>query len=204
MTDQPTSVLGPGDGFGEPTPTKTRPTRVPLAWNGGTDVGLLLLRFAVGGTFFAHGMQKVFGLWGGPGIGGFAQYLETLGFRETVTLAWVTGITELVAGGFVVLGVLTPLAAAGLVGVMLNAVLLKAGNGFFVAGPAGADAVQLDVLLGLAAAALVLTGPGRIALDRGRTWHRRPAPWGVLALIVGVTAGVLVYLLLRGPVPPGL
>ncbi len=202
MTDQPTSVLGTGDGFGEPTASKTRPTRVALAWNGGTDVGLLLLRFAVGGTFFAHGMQKVFGLWGGPGIGGFARYLDTLGFRETTTLAWVTGITELVAGGFVVLGVLTPLAAAGLVGLMINAVLLKAGNGFFVAGPAGANAVELEVVLGLAAAAIVFTGPGRIALDRGRTWHRRPAPWGVLALIVGVTAAVLVQVLLRGPLPP--
>lgn len=197
MTDQPTSVLGTGDGTGEPS--KTRPTRVALAWNGGTDLGLLLLRFAVGGTFFAHGMQKVFGLWGGPGIGGFAQYLGTLGFRETTTLAWVTGLTELVAGGFVVLGVLTPLAAAGLVGLMINAVLLKAGNGFFVAGPAGAGAVELELVLGLAAAALVFTGPGRVALDRGRTWHRRPAPWGVLALIVGVGAGVLVYLLLRIP-----
>ncbi len=204
MSDQPTSVLGTGDGSGEPATSRTRPTRRELTWNGGTDVGLLLLRFAVGGTFFAHGMQNVFGLWGGRGIGGLAQYLDSLGFRETTTLAWVTGITELVAGGFVVLGVLTPLAAAGLVGLMINAVLLKAGNGFFVAGPSGAGAVELEVLLGLAAAAIVFTGPGRIALDNGRTWHRRPAPWGVLALIVGVAAGVLVYVLLRSPVPPAL
>jgi putative oxidoreductase len=198
MSDQPTSIL-PGSGTGRTgdSEPKTRPTRRALTWNGGTDIGLLLLRFAVGGTFFAHGMQKVFGLWGGPGIAGFARTLDGFGFQQPTTLAWVTGITELVAGAFVVLGVLTPLAAAGLLAIMINTVLLKMGNGFFVGSPAGANAVELDVVLGLAAAALVFTGPGRIALDNGRTWHRRPGSWGVLALIVGVAAGVLAFVLLR-------
>lgn len=194
MSEQPTSVF---PGFSDSEPTKTRPTRRPLAWNGGTDLGLLLLRLGVGGTFVAHGMRSVFGIWDGPGIGGLATYLGTLGFVETTTLAWVTGVTELVAGAFVVLGVATPLAAAGLLALMINAVLLKAGNGFFVASTSGANAVELDVVLGLAAAALVLTGPGHIALDNRRPWHRRPGPWGVLALVIGVAAAVLVFLLLR-------
>lgn len=196
MTEQPTSYLGTG--YDEPQSTTTRPARRALAWNGGTDLGLLLLRFGVGGTFFAHGAQKVFGLWGGPGITGFAQVLDGFGFVESVALAWVVGVTELVAGAFVVLGVLTPLAAAGLLALMIDAVVLKAVNGFFVASPAGAGAVELEVVLGLAAAAIVLTGPGRVALDNGRTWHRRPAPWGVLALLVGVAAAVLVLVFLRG------
>ena len=55
-------------------------------------------------------------------------------------------------------------------------------------------------MLGLGAACLVFTGPGRIALDNGRAWHRRPASWGVLALVIGVAAAVLVYILLRRPV----
>ena len=197
MSDQPTSILPGAGGFGAPEPAKTLPTRRPLVWNRGTDVGLLLLRFAVGGTFFAHGMQKVFGLWGGPGIDGFARMLEGFGFQQATTLSWVTGITELVAGAFVVLGFLTPLAAAGLLAIMINTVALKFGNGFFIASPAGAGAVELEVVLGLAAAALVLTGPGRVALDNGRAWHRRPASWGVLALVIGVAAAVLVFVLLR-------
>ncbi len=142
-------------------------------------------------------MQKVFGLWGGPGIGGFARVLEGYGYAPPVVLAWVTGLVELVAGASVVLGVGTPLAAGGLVALMLNTVLLKAGNGFFVASAAGADAVELDVVLGLAAAALALTGAGRTALERGRTWNRRPAAWGLLGLVVGITAGLLVFVLLR-------
>jgi putative oxidoreductase len=193
MSDQPTSII-PGAGGGDTAP---QPRLRELEWHRGADWGLLVLRFAVGGVFFAHGMQKVFGLWGGAGIAGFTRALEGLGFRNAEVLAWVTGITELVAGAFVVLGVLTPLAAAGLAAIMINAVLLKAGNGFFIAGPAGSAAVELDVVLGLAAVAVALTGPGRIALDRGRTWQRRPTPWGLLALAVGVTAAVLVAVLLR-------
>ena len=201
MSEQPTSLFpgSGGSGFGATDPATTRPNLRPLAWNGGTDIGLLLLRFAVGGTFFAHGMQKVFGMWGGPGPGGFARTLEGFGYQQAATLSWVTGIVELVAGAFVVLGVLTPLAAAALLAIKINAVLLKMGGGFFVAGAAGSDAVELDVVLGLAAAALVFTGPGRVALDNGRPWHRRPASWGVLSLVVGVAAAVLVYLLLRRP-----
>ncbi len=197
MSDQPTSILPGAGGFGSTDPVTTRPNRRPLTWNPGTDVGLLLLRFAVGGTFFAHGMQIVSGLWGGPGIDGFARILEGFGYQQPVVLAWVAGITAVVGGALVVLGFLTPLAAAGLLALMINSVAVKIGNGFFVASPAGANAVELDVVLGLAAAALTLTGAGRIAVDKGRTWNLRPAPWGVLALVIGVVAAVLVLVLLR-------
>jgi putative oxidoreductase len=203
MTGEPTTAY-PGFGnygpAGSTAPSDTRPTRRPLAWNGGTDIGLLLLRLGIGGVVFAHGAQKVFGLWGGTGIAGFATNLEGLGYQQATTLSWLTGVTELIAGAFLVLGLLTPLAAAAVLAIMINAVLLKLGNGFFVTGPKGSDAIELSGLLGLGAACLVLTGPGRIALDNGRAWHRRPASWGVLALVIGVAAAVLVYVLLRRPV----
>jgi putative oxidoreductase len=203
MSDMPTTTVpggygGYGGGVGN-DPKNTRPTRRPLAWNGGTDVGLLLLRFAVGGVLFAHGAQKVFGLWGGTGIAEFARMLEGYGYQQSVTLSWVAGIAELVGGAFVVLGVLTPLAAAGLLAIMINAVLVKLNNGFFITSAAGSNAIEFDVVLGLASAALVFTGPGRIALDNGRPWHRRPASWGVLALVIGIAAAVLVRILLRRP-----
>ena len=168
-----------------------------MEWNGGTDLGLLFLRIGIGGVFFGHGMQKVFGLWGGPGIDGFARALEGSGFTQPVTLSWVTGLTELIGGAFVVLGVLTPLAATGLLAIMINTVIVNWGAGIFVGPGAAVNAVEYDLALGLAAAALVFTGPGRIALDNGRTWHRRPAPWGVLALVIGVAASLLVFFLLH-------
>jgi hypothetical protein len=105
MTEQPTAYPGYGN-YGTATqPDATRPTRRPLAWNGGTDIGLLLLRVGIGGAAFAHGAQKVFGLWGGPGITAFAANLETFGYQQSTTLSWATGVTELVAGAFVVLDV---------------------------------------------------------------------------------------------------
>ena len=205
MTDQPTSLFstGPGRGSestglgGSNTQPLDRANRRELTWNPGADLGLLLLRFAVGGVFFAHGMQHVFGMWGGSGIGGLTQGLTDFGFSRPGLLAWATALTELVGGAGVVLGLLTPLAATGLLALMINAVLLKAHNGFFISGPPGAGSVELEVVLGLAAAAIVLTGPGRIALDRGRTWQRRPAPWGVLCLAIGGAAGLLAFFLLR-------
>lgn len=210
MSDQPTSLFSTGPGpdtgasarpvpGGSNTQPLDRPKRRELAWNPATDLGLLLLRFAVGGTFFAHGMQHVFGMWGGTGLGGLTTYLAGLGFRNPGVLAWVVSLTELIGGAGVVLGLLTPLAATGLLALMINAVLLKAHNGFFIAGPPGAASVELEAVLGLGAAALVLTGAGRIALESGRTWNRRPAPWGVLSLVVGVAAALVVLFLLRAP-----
>jgi putative oxidoreductase len=208
MTDQPTSLFstgpGPGPGAGPAggsggatTQPLDKPKRRELAWNGAADLGLVVLRFAVGGVFFAHGVQKVFGLWGGLGIAEFTRTLDLSGYANPGVFAWVAAVGELVAGAAVALGVLTPLAAAGLVAYALNAVLVNAHNGFFISGPPGAGAVELDVVLGLAAAAIVLIGSGHIALDNGRTWQRRPAPWGVLFLGIGVAAGLLVFFLLR-------
>jgi putative oxidoreductase len=207
MSDQQTSLFnsdpgasGSGSGFGlggATTQPLDRPKRRELTWNPSADLGLLLLRFAIGGVFFAHGMQHVFGLWGGVGMTGLRNALTAFGFRNVNVLAWVTALTELVGGAAVVLGLFTPLAAAGLLALMINAVLLKAVNGFFIAGPPGAASVELEVVLGLGAAALVLTGAGRIALENGRTWNRRPAPWGVLCVVIGVAAALAVYFLLR-------
>jgi putative oxidoreductase len=197
VMSEPTSIIPTTVYRGDVEPTSTKPTRRPLTWNAGTDLGLLLLRFAIGGTIFAHGVQKVFGMWGYPGIGEFTRSVEQLGYQQPSTLAWVVAVTELVAGGFVVLGLITPLAAAALLSIKINTVLVKLAGGFFIASQAGAGAVELDVVLGIGAAALVFTGPGRIALDNGRSWHRRPASWGVLSLVVGVAAAVLVYLFLH-------
>jgi putative oxidoreductase len=120
----------------------------------------------------------VFGLWGGPGIAAFANHLTAFGYQQANTLSWVAGITELVAGAFIVLGLLTPLAAAAVLSIMINAVLLKLTNGFFVTGPSGSDAVEYTLVLGLSSACRVFTGPGRIALDNGRR--------GAAARLVGV------------------
>jgi putative oxidoreductase len=169
-----------------------------VAWNGAADIGLLLLRFLIGGLFFAHGAQKVLGMWGGQGIARTAENLAGYGFvAQADALAWALGVVEVVAGAFVVLGLLTPLAAAGLLSVKIVAVAVKWGTVPLYAA-AAPDALEVDLLLGGGAAALVFTGAGRIALDRGRTWQRRPLPYAWLSLIVGLGVAAAVYFLLRG------
>ncbi|MDQ3887043.1 MAG: DoxX family protein [Actinomycetota bacterium] len=167
-----------------------------IHWNSGADLGLLILRLVLGGTFLAHGLQKLFGLFGGPGVSGFADGLASYGYRAPNVLALVAGITETAGGALVVLGLFTPLATAALLGIMVNAIWLKYGNGFFVS-PNSPGGIELDVLLGGLAAGITLTGPGRLALDKGRVWFRHPVAIGWICLLLGVGAGVLSYLLLR-------
>ena len=116
---------------------------------------LVLLRFAVGGVIFAHGVQHVFGLWGGVGLPGLSTALTGFGFRNVNILVWVTALTELVGGAAVVLGLLTPLAASGLVdGITTNPSLIaRSGRDFkevvkeicgIVEGPVSAEVTALE------------------------------------------------------------
>lgn len=162
--------------------------RKPFGWTAGADIGLLVLRLALGGAFVVHGLQKVFGLFGGPGIDGFAQYLQSTGFREARILAWVTGVTELGGGALLILGLFTPLAAAGVLGVMANVIALKYRGGFFA--PNG---VELEAAYAAMAFGVLFAGPGRAALDYNRSWFRHPLLSGFICLVIaaGATAATL-------------
>lgn len=203
-------VPPPGRRFGKPVtdvPAELEEAR-KAARRGTTDLGLLVLRVAVGGILVAHGIQKLFGIWGGSGIDGFAAYLQngndpSLGFeRFTKIIAIATGVVELGGGAMLILGLLTPIAAAGAVGVMLSATLFKltaAGNGFvFFAQDKG---VEFELLLLFASVAIILTGPGKLSLDFNRGWARRPHIGSVVWLIIAVAAAVTVWILLNGANP---
>lgn len=170
------------------------PTHRPHAWNSGVDVGLLLMRLVLGAAFVVHGSQKLVGAFGGPGVDGFAAVLAGYGFGSAHVLSVFTGAGELVAGVLVAFGFLTSLAAAALLGVLVVVVALTARGGFLAADPHG---VQLHLALAALAAGLTLTGPGRVALDRGRSWFRHQVASGWTCLLVGVAAAVALLLGLR-------
>lgn len=152
------------------------------------DAGLLILRLAVGALFAVHGAQKLLGAFGGPGLDGTGQFFDKLGFPAPRTMALVTGVCETAGGVALILGLLTPLAGAALVGVMINAVAVKWSGGFFA--PSG---IEFEGTLLAAAAALTLAGPGRVALDQalpGLRSHRLAR--GVWLLVLAVLAGVAV------------
>ncbi|MGX1973098.1 DoxX family protein [Streptomyces kronopolitis] len=154
----------------------------------GHDAGLLVLRLALGLTMAAHGAQKLLGWFGGPGLDGTGQFFTMSGYPAGRTMAVVAGLSETLGGLGLAVGLLTPLAAAAVVGTMINALAVKWGGGFFA--PKG---VEYELLLTIGAAALALTGPGRLAADRflpGLRVHRPVR--GVAALVLAVVvAGVV-------------
>ncbi|MER6922661.1 DoxX family protein, partial [Streptomyces spiralis] len=122
------------------------------------DAGLLIVRVVLGLTVAAHGAQKLFGWFGGGGLKGTGQFFTMSGYPSGETMAAIAGLSETLGGLGLVLGLLTPLAGAAVLGTMINALAVKWGGGFFA--PQG---VEYEVLLTAGAAGLALTGPGRIA-----------------------------------------
>jgi putative oxidoreductase len=162
-------------------------------WHVGLDIGLLLLRVVVGGTMAAHGAQKLFGTFDGPGIVGFAEELEGFGYSgPTELLAWVAGLAELAGGSLLVLGLFTPIGAAAVLGVLANAVVVKSAGGFFAP-----DGLELELVLAGAALTILFTGPGRVGLDANTPWRRSPLPFGFFCLLISAVATALVLVLYR-------
>ena len=71
----------------------------------------------------AHGLQKLFGWWGGSGLAGFKNSLSDVGYQHADILAYVSAGGEIVAGVLLVLGLFTPVAAAGALAFLINGLL---------------------------------------------------------------------------------
>ncbi|WP_067693725.1 DoxX family protein [Nocardia jejuensis] len=151
------------------------------------DLALLLVRLVVGGTMAAHGVNH----WlGGGRIVGTARWFGGLGLRYPIAQAWFSVITEIGAGALLALGLLTPLACAAVISVMLVAGLLAhRANGFFVF----REGYEYVLVLGTAALAIAVLGPGRFSVDRLADIEVTGWSGGALALGIGVaaTAGLL-------------
>ncbi|MFF4244681.1 DoxX family protein [Streptomyces sp. NPDC001822] len=154
------------------------------------DAGLLLIRLALGVTMASHGTQKLFGWFSGGGVDGTAQFFSSVGYPSGKAMAVIAGLSEVLGGLGLALGLLTPLAGAAIVGVMVNAVAVKWGGGFFA--PTG---VEYELTLAAGAAALAISGPGRWALDArlpGLRKHR--SRYGFAAVTLGILVAAVVLL----------
>ncbi|MGH2786098.1 MAG: DoxX family protein [Actinomycetota bacterium] len=126
------------------------------------DVGLLLLRLVVGALFIGHGAQKLFGAFGGYGLSGIGAFLEQLRFRKGRAMATLAGVTELTAGVLLVLGFLTPFAAAGIIGVMVSAILtIHLRNGMWN----GNGGMEYPIVMCASVTAITIASPGAYAID---------------------------------------
>ena len=134
------------------------------------DIALLVLRLVLGGVFVAHGAQKLFGSFGGPGIEGTAGFHEQLGIKPAKPMAILAGLAEFVGGMLVAAGFLTPLAALALIVVMIVAIVkVHLKNGFFAA----SGGYDFNLVLIAVAVALILVGSGAYSIDAalGILWY---------------------------------
>jgi putative oxidoreductase len=152
--------------------------------------GILVLRAVVGTTMFAHGAQKLFGWWGGPGPRGTAGFFGSLGFRPPLLMAMAAGASE-AAGLLLALGLLTPFAALAIASVMVVAVgAVHFKNGFWATG----GGFEYNLVLWTVAGAVAAAGPGRFSLDRAIGWDGSLSGlwWGLGVLVASLAGGLLV------------
>jgi putative oxidoreductase len=151
------------------------------------NLALLALRLVVGLTLAAHGSQKLFGWFGGHGIEGTAAGYERLGLRPGRVNALLAGLAECIGGLLLVLGLVTPLGAAALIGVMTVAVVtVHLRNGFFVSN----NGFEFNLVMVAAAFAVAGAGPGSWSLDRALDIHLSGTGWALGALAVGILSGL--------------
>ena len=162
------------------------------------DIGLLILRLVVGLVLAAHGAQKLFGWFGGYGLAGTGGFLEQLGFRPGKLHAFLAGLAEFGGGLLLAAGLVTPLAAALIIAVMVVAagsVHLSKGFWFTNGG------YEYHLVLVAAALALAFTGPGTYSLDAAQPLALGGVTGGLGALVVGTVLGVGALLSRRLPAP---
>lgn len=125
--------------------------------------GLTILRVLVGITFMAHGSQKLFGWFGGYGLAGVAQWMESIGLAPGYLMALMAGSAEFFGGLALVIGLLVRPASAVLAIIMLVAIFsVHIGNGFFMAN----NGYEFALALLAATLALLVEGAGRLSLDQ--------------------------------------
>ncbi|CAN5669759.1 DoxX family protein [soil metagenome] len=161
------------------------------------NVALLVLRLAFGLGLAAHGVNKVVG---GQGLAGTTGWFRSIGMKWPAQQARLAAGTEIGAGSLLAVGLLTPLAAAGMIGVMVVAAWVgHRQNGFFSMN----NGWELNAYIAVAAWAVGAIGPARFSLDRalGIGWS---GWWGaVVALVLGIGAGVAqLAVSYRPPVKP--
>jgi putative oxidoreductase len=152
------------------------------------DLGIFILRVVFGLTLAAHSLQKLFGWFGGPGIGGTAQMMEQLGFRPPRLQAVMAALVEGGSGLALAFGFLTPLAAAGFISVMFVATMsVHLPKGFFNQN----GGFEYTLALATGALAVAFTGPGAVSVDAALGIDWSGMPWGIAALAIGLAGGGL-------------
>ncbi|BBZ29941.1 hypothetical protein MMAD_42360 [Mycolicibacterium madagascariense] len=155
------------------------------------DLGLLVLRVAVAATVLQAGLTKA------VQFAATTQFMASGGWQTPTFAAYLITATEIAGGAAVLLGLLTPLAACGILAAMLDAwAVTVSGRAFW------SEPFNVPFHLAFAAAALLLTGAGSYSVD-ARVFDRPrwPAAVTITSVLVGVAAAVATWVLLNGTNP---
>ena len=123
----------------------------------------LALRLPLGIIFAAHGAQKLFGWFGGYGLEGTGQWMESIGLEPGYLMALGAGSAEFFGGVFLIIGLLTRPTALILAFTMIVAIFaVHIGNGLFMSN----NGYEFGLALLAGAVSLMLSGGGRLSADR--------------------------------------
>jgi len=125
--------------------------------------GLTVLRLIAGVTFAAHGAQKLFGWFGGYGLAGVGQWMESIGLAPGYLMALMAGSAEFFGGLALIIGLLARPAAAVLAVTMLVAIVsVHLANGFFMSN----NGYEFALALLAISLAVLVEGAGKLSLDK--------------------------------------
>ena len=142
-----------------------------------------ILRALIGLLFMGHGLQKLAGWFGGPGLEGTGQFFDSLGIRPGKRHATAAGVAETAGGAMLALGLLTPVSAAMLTGTMATAVKTV----HLEKGPWNAEGGwEYSAVLVAALLAITEAGPGGASLDRKLGIELSGPGWALAAIAAGV------------------
>jgi putative oxidoreductase len=152
------------------------------------SIGALAIRGTVGPLFIGHGVQKLFGWFGGHGLEGTGGYFESIGLRPGRRQALAAGLAETAGGALLALGALTPLASSILSATMVTAIRkVHAPNGPWSTN----GGYEYNVALIAALIAVAETGPGKPSVDEALFPRLKGPAWAALALAGGIAGSYL-------------
>jgi putative oxidoreductase len=147
--------------------------------------GRLILRATVGGLMMGHGLQKLNGSFGGPGLKGTEQSMGALGLFPPKEQALAAALSETIGGALTAAGLFSPLGPAMITGTMAVAIKKVHGrNGVWLSG----GGYEYNLTIMAAAFALAAGGPGTLSLDGLLGRRHSGLGWGLAHLVVGLGA----------------
>lgn len=130
-----------------------------------TSEGLdtLPLRLGAGVIFSAHGAQKMFGWFGGYGLEGTGDWMESIGLAPGILMASLAGGAEFFGGLLLIAGLAIRPAALALAVTMLVAIVsVHLQNGLFMSN----NGYEFGLALLIISLTLVVRGAGSFSADR--------------------------------------